>query len=116
MLNPLILGPVPSKSRLIFWLLQVAHDRLAPLLQDPSGSVERFGDLLVWKGQQGHHVVAYLEQTVESQRRIEDVVQGIQRAQIAAHATLGGLYSLSILGLGLTSLGGGFMIWRMNAL
>ncbi len=101
---------------MLLWLLQVAHERLAPLLNDPSGALERFGDLLVWNGKQGQQVVAYLEQTAESQHRIENVVQGVQTAQIATHAALGGLYSLSILGLGLTSLGGGFMILRMNAL
>lgn len=116
MLNPLILGPVPSKGRLMLWLLRVAHDRLAPLLQDPAGSVERLGDLLVWNGRHGRHVLAYLEQTAESQRRIEAVVQGVQSAQVTSHGALGGLYSLSVLGLGLTTLGGGLMILRMNAL
>lgn len=116
MLNPLILGPVPSRVRLLLWLLQVAQERLAPLLKDPTGRVERLGDLLVWNGRHGQHVLAYLEQTAESQRRIEAIVQGVQASQMATHAALGGLYSLSILGLGLTSLGGSFMILRMNAL
>lgn len=37
-------------------------------------------------------------------------------AQMATYASLGSLYSLSILGLGLTSLSGAFMVMRMKAL
>src|ERR1051326_4129901 len=102
------LGAIPLTGKIGSWLLNqlacMAAGQLAALsrrhverfVQDPRGSIGRVGDLLVWHGEQGQHVIATLEGLTESQDRIEQVVGRIETAQIGIAGSLGTLTSLSM--------------------
>ena len=78
--------------------------------------VSRFGDVIVWNGEKGQQVLVGLESLRDSTVRIENAVVGIEGAQLAMQGTLGVVQSVSIATLGVTSLSGGFMAWRLAAL
>lgn len=114
------LGLVPLSGRLANWLMIEVLRRGLPLAQrfieDPGGTLSRLGDLVVWNGPKGRHVVAALESLTESQERIEWSVGRIEFAQIGIASSLGALTSLSMATLGMASLATGFMMWRMHSL
>jgi len=118
--NLLMLGAIPLARQIGPWLLFQLAAKAKPyaekFLQDPSGSIARVGDVLVWNGEKGRQVIATLEGLTESQARIEQVVGHIEAAQIGVSSSLGTLASLSMATLGVTSLAAGFMAWRMKAL
>jgi hypothetical protein len=121
MSSPLLsLGLLDTKVRLGTWfftkLLPVVGSKVKHFVEDPTGSVSRIGDLIVWNGQSGQKVLAGIESLHEKQDRIESVVRNIETAQIGIADSLGTLTSLSMLSLGVTSLSAGFMMWRLNAL
>ena len=121
MAAPAILGLIPATGRQLFaLLLQEGITRGLPyvqrLAQDPSGTVSRIGDVLVWNGANGQHVLAGLASFSEGQARIEQVVNHIDAVQLGISHTLGVMHTLSIATLGVTSLTGAFMVWRLQSL
>lgn len=121
MSTPLLsLGLFDTKVRLGTWfftkLLPVVGSKVKHFVEDPTGSVRRIGDLIVWNGQSRQKVLAGIESLNEKQDRIEGVVRNIETAQIGLASSLGTLTSLSMLSLGVTTLSAGFMMWRLNAL
>jgi hypothetical protein len=98
-----------------------AHEKAIPaigaVLTDPNGFASRVGDMVVWNGSGGRQqVLAGLQTVGESQQRIEQAVTSIESAQIATTAALSGLQSVSYAALGVASLTGGIMLWRLEAL
>lgn len=89
---------------------------ISSMLTDPSGVVSRMGDTLLWTTPNGQKVIGGLETLAESQGRIESAVVGIETAQIAMQGSLGIVQSVSIATLGITSLSGAFMAYRLQAL
>lgn len=85
------------------------------LLRNPH-LVQRIGDVIVWNGETGQRVLAGLESLGESSTRIENAITGIEGTQLAMQGTLGMVQTVSIATLGMTSLMGGFMAWRLAAL
>ena len=86
------------------------------IVQDPSGTISRLGDLVVWNGSSGQKVLAGLETLNEKQDRIEGVVQHIETAQIGMASSLGMLTSLSMASLGIGLLSAVHMGYRVRAL
>ena len=117
-LFPLLVGPLvrAELTRLLMQAWQTAKPELAKVLADPSGTVVRVGETLVWSGPSGQKVLGGLEMLVESQARIETAVNGIETAQVAMQGTLGVVQTLSIATLGITSLSAAFMAYRLHAL
>lgn len=115
---------VPGKSLLAWFMAESVTGKLGPavsgLLQNTQaaaeGALHRVGDALIWKGTQGQTVLAHLESLANSETRIEQAVNGLGVAQTAIGSTLGAVHTLSMLTLGVTSLTGAFMLWRLNAL
>ena len=79
-------------------------------------SLERVGDLIVWNGEKGTHVVAAMDSLTESQGRIESAISGVETTQLTMASTLSTVQLLSMATLGVTSLTAGFMAWRLHAL
>lgn len=86
------------------------------LLSDPSGVVTRVGETLVWSGPTGQQVIGGLESLADSQGRIEAAVTGIESTQVAMQGALGVVSTVSIATLGVTSLTGAFMAFRLQSL
>lgn len=103
-------------ARLLYHAWQGAKPEVSRMLSDPSGVVARVGDTLVWSGPTGQKILGGLETLTESQGRIESAVVSIETAQVAMQGTLGVVQSLSIATLGVTSLTGAFMAFRLQAL
>ena len=101
-------------------LLRFAHQKVIPaitdVLSDPSGYASRLGDLVVWNGSSGKTVLAGLQSLGENQIRIEQAVTSIEGTQIAMNATLGSMQMVACATLGITSLTGALMLWRLEAL
>jgi hypothetical protein len=115
-----ILGLIPAKGKLLSLLLheglRVGLPFVHRIAQDPSGTVSRIGDVLVWNGVNGQEVLAGLANLSEGQSRIEQVVNHIDSVQLGVSHTLGVMHTLSIATLGITSLSGLYMVWRFHAL
>ena len=86
------------------------------ILQNPTGTISRIGEMLVWKSPNEQHVIAGLASLSEGQSRIEQVVNHIDTVQIGMSHTLGVMHTLSIATLGVTSLSGALMLLRLQAL
>src|SRR5579871_154029 len=86
------------------------------LLDDPGGTLTRIGDALVWNGPNGQSALAGLASLSEGQARIEQVVNHIDSVQLGMQYTLGAMHLLSMATLGVTSLTGAFMVWRLHSL
>lgn len=118
MTMPILLGRLTAP----LWpsLIQFSADHAVPAIQgaltDPTGFATRVGDVIVWNGKNGETVLAGLQQVGESQGRIEAAVNAIETAQIGFGAALGGLETVAMATLGVTSLSGAFMIWRLQSL
>ncbi|MDP0489552.1 MAG: hypothetical protein Q7Q71_00710 [Verrucomicrobiota bacterium JB023] len=101
-------------------LVRFGHEKAVPaieaVLTDPSGFASRVGDMVIWNGSGGQQVLAGLQTLGESQQRIEQAVTSIESAQIATNAALSGLQTVSFATLGVASLTGGIMLWRLEAL
>ena len=115
----IILGQLVAP--LVPHLVRFAHEKAIPaieaVLTDPSGFASRVGDMVIWNGSGGRQqVLAGLQTLGESQQRIEQAVTSIESAQIATNAALSGLQSVSFATLGVASLTGGIMLWRLEAL
>ena len=114
----IILGQLVAP--LIPHLIRFGHEKAVPaieaILTDPDGFASRVGDVVVWNGSQGQKVLAGLQTLGESQQRIEQAVTSIESAQIATSAALSGLQAVSFATLGVASLAGGVMLWRLEAL
>jgi hypothetical protein len=78
--------------------------------------VIRVGETLVWAGPTGEKVIGGLEMLGDSQARIDAAVNGIETAQLAIQGALGFVSAVSIATLGVTSLTGAFMAFRLQAL
>jgi hypothetical protein len=96
--------------------LPVAAERLRPLLADPTGTVQRLADLVVWRGEAGQKVIGLLGGISESQARIEGAVERIETAQIGMSGTLDTVLNLSLFHIGFGALSAGFMLARLAAL
>ena len=120
MLAPLISILGQAALPLLPHLLRYAHQKAIPaitdVLSDPSGYASRIGDLLVWNGSSGQHVLAGLQTLEENEKRIEGAVTSIEAAQTATSSAVGALQTVGMATLGITSLTGGLMLWRLNAL
>jgi len=103
-------------SRQLMHAWSSAKPHLRDLLSDPAGMVVRVGETLVWSGPKGDKVIGLLEMAADSQQRIETAVNGIESAQLAMQGMLGVVQSVSIATLGITSLSGAFMAYRLQAL
>ena len=112
------LGPIGGP--IAMWVGETAQETLVPeitaFLKDPSAVVSRIGDVMVWNGASGQSVMMGLQALNESQARIGLAVESIEKAQIVTNAALGSLQSLSMAALGISTLTGGMMLWRLNAL
>lgn len=101
-------------------LLRFTHQKLVPaishVLDDPGGYASRIGDLVLWNGSKGRTILAGLQSLGESQNRIEQAITSIEGTQIAMHASLSSMQMVACATLGVTSLAGGFMLWRLDAL
>ena len=75
------------------------------VLSDPSGSLRRVGNTLIF-GQPdgGERVIAFIEQTSPRIEAIENAVNGLQAGQAAISASLASLQAVSMISLGLTAL------------
>jgi hypothetical protein len=118
---PAILGLIPATARQLFpVLLEEGIRRGLPyaqrMVQDPSGTLSRVGDALVWNSPNGQQVLAGLASLSEGQARIEQVVNHIDAVQLGISHTLGVMHTLSIATLGITSLSGAYMVWRFHSL
>ncbi len=102
--------------RLLCQAWQSGSPHLQQMLVDPSSTVERIGDALVWNGATGQTVIGGLESLSESQDRIEQVVNGIEVTQLGVSNLLGVVEVASIATLGVSSLTGAFMAYRLSAL
>lgn len=120
-----ILGLIPAKGNLLTLLLgeglRAGLPYVQRLAQDPTGTVTRVGDALVWNGANGQQVLAGLATLSEGQSRIEQVVNHIDvnhidTVQLGVSHTLGVMHTLSIATLGITSLSGAYMVWRFHSL
>jgi hypothetical protein len=115
-----ILGPIPAKGNLLTLLLREGLRAGLPyvqrIVQDPTGTVTRIGDALVWNGANGQQVLAGLATLSEGQSRIEQVVNHIDTVQLGVSHILGVMHTLSIATLGITSLSGAYMVWRFHSL
>lgn len=115
---PVLLGRLAAP--LVPSLIQFSQQHAVPAIQnalaDPSGYVSRVGDVVVWNGEHGQAVLAGLQQVSESQIRVESAITAIESTQIGLEATVGGLQTVAMATLGLTSLSGALMLWRLQAL
>jgi hypothetical protein len=113
-----LLGRVaaPLLPQLYLFASQKAVPAISHILADPGGYASRIGDLIVWNNSGGRTVLAGLQSLGENQARIQQAVTSIETAQIATNAALGSLHTLSLATLGITSLTGGFMLWRLQAI
>lgn len=115
-----ILGLIPAKGHLLSVLLQEGIRLGLPyvqhMAQDPTGTVSRIGDALVWNGVNGQHVLAGIASAAEGQARIEQVVNHIDSVQLGISHALGVMHTLSIATLGITALSGLYMVWRFRSL
>lgn len=89
---------------------------MAPILADPRGIVTRFGDTLIWSGPSGERLLGGLESLTDSHARIESAVNTIETTQLSLQGVLGLANAVSITTLGITSLSGAFMSFRLQAL
>lgn len=96
--------------------LPLAAERLRPLIADPTSTIERLGDLIVWRGETGQKVIGLLGGITESQARIEGAVERIESAQVGMAGTLDTVLNLSLFNFGFGALGAGFMLARLKAL
>tara|TARA_B100001093_G_C26799415_1_gene1002655 strand:+ start:291 stop:1436 length:1146 start_codon:yes stop_codon:yes gene_type:complete len=117
--NPaIILGPIGDK--LVQEVLKFGSEKAIPaiqtVLQDPHGFASRVGDMVVWNGSKGQEVVAGLQTLGDSQQRIDQALISIESTQIVANSALSSLQYVSFATLGLTTLTGGIMLWRLEAL
>ncbi len=118
MTPPMLLGRLTAP----LWpsLIKFSVDHAVPAIQraltDPNGFATRIGDIVVWNGEKGQTVLAGLQQVSESQSRIESALNTIETAQIGFESAIGGLQTLAMATLGVTSLTGAFMIWRLQSL
>lgn len=118
MIPPALLGRLTAP----LWpaLIQFAESHAVPsikgVLTDPNGFATRIGDVVVWNGEKGQTVLAGLQQVSESQIRIDSAISAIETAQIGLESAVGGLQTVAMATLGVTSLSGAFMIWRLNSL
>jgi hypothetical protein len=103
-------------TRLLIHAWQTARPDIAKVLADPSGTVSRIGETLVWSGPTGQKVLGGLEMLADSQARIDSAVNGIETAQFAIQGTLGVVQTLSMATLGITSLSAAYMVFRLVAL
>ncbi len=115
-----ILGLIPAKGHLLSLLLHEGIRQGLPfaqrMIQNPGGAVTRIGDALVWNSPNGQHVLAGLASLSDGQSRIEQVVNHMDTVQLGMQHTLGVMHTLSIATLGVTSLSGALMLWRLQAL
>ena len=107
---------VPPHADLAIWVLTRLTTALRPALDDPRGTLGLIGDVLVWDGPAGRRMVAGLEGLTDGQARIGRVVNHLEAGQAAASATLGTLVRCSMFNLGVTALGAGLMLARVEAL
>jgi len=115
---PILLGRIAAP--LVPSLIQFSQEHAVPAIQsalsDPNGYISRVGDVIVWNGEQGQAVLAGLQQMSESQIRVESAITAIETTQIGIDAAMGGLQSVAMATLGVTSLSGALMLWRLRAL
>jgi hypothetical protein len=97
-------------------LYQHAGPAVQRLITDPTGVIGRLGDLFVWTGPSGRHVLAGLEGVAESQVRVAQAVGRVEAAQFGLAKGLVTLTHLSMATLGVASLAAAFLIWRVKAL
>lgn len=113
LLGPLVAPLVPS---LIKFSQEYGVPAIQSALSEPAGYISRVGDVVVWNGEQGQTVLAGLQQVSESQVRVESAITAIETTQIGLEASIGGLQTVAMATLGVTSLSGALMLWRLHAL
>lgn len=115
-----LLGLVPKAAPLAQWVLQelykAGHPHLMQVIQNPTGQIERLGDLLIWKGDNGTRVIGGLEQIQEQSLRIQSLVENVQATQILTSASLGALHTMSCLGMGVTGTSGVLLYSRLKSM
>lgn len=115
---PVLLGRLAAP--LVPSMIQFSQQHAVPAIQtaltDPTGFISRVGDVVVWNGEHGQTVLAGLQQVSESQIRVESAITAIETTQLGFEATIGGLQTVAMATLGLTSLSGALMLWRLHAL
>lgn len=119
-----LLGLLPATSSVVPWVIEQATPVIDEWKTTYSGDamamasdkLVRIGDLIVWEGETGRHVVAGLANLGESQQRIESAVGAIEATQLSMAGTLGVVQSVGMATLGLTSITAGLMVWRLGAL
>jgi hypothetical protein len=120
MVSSATLAMIPAQGNLLSILLHEGLRCGLPYIhhiaQDPTGTVSRIGDALVWNGASGQQTLAGLASLSEGQLRIEQVVNHIDSVQLGTSHTLGVMHTLSIATLGITSLSGAYMVWRFQSL
>ncbi len=89
---------------------------VAALVSDPLSTTTRIGDAIVWSGPAGQKVIGGLESIAESQSRIDSAIGGIETAQLGLQSSLGLVQSVSVATLGISSLTGAFLAYRLTAL
>jgi|GEM_PF-4974618 len=120
MLNVPILGALPPDGQWTTWLIRramdTAHPHLTAFASDPAGYVSRIGEVLVWENASGRQVIAGLQGIGESQARIEQAVSAVEATQLGMSGSLDALQAVSMTTLGVASLSGACILWRLNAL
>jgi len=119
-----LLGILPHAAPVVPWIIEQAAPVIdewkttygADAMSMATDKLVRMGDLIIWEGETGRHVVAGLANLGESQQRIESAVGAIEATQLSMAGTLGVVQSVGMATLGLTSITAGFMAWRLRAL
>ncbi|RBP45200.1 hypothetical protein DES53_103198 [Roseimicrobium gellanilyticum] len=110
----------PVATSLTISMLRLAQEKGIPLLEkllsEPGAYLSRVGDLVLWNGEKGSSVVAGLQAVGENQTRILSTVAAIENAQLTTNIALGSIHTLSMASLGIASLTGGMMVWRLQAI
>lgn len=119
-----LLGVLPHAAPIVPWVIEQLGPTINELKMTYGGDAMamatdrliRLGDLIVWEGETGRHVVAGLASLGDSQQRIESAVGAIEATQLSMAGTLGVVNAVTMTTLGVTSLSAGYMMWRLNAL
>lgn len=113
-----LLGQIaaPLFPHLIRFARERAIQTITEVVGDPAGYATRIGDVVVWNGSAGQKVLAGLQSLGDSQIRIEQAVTSLEGAQIATNGALGAMNAVASATLGVTTLTGALMIYRLNAL
>jgi len=112
----LLVGASPDLLRILLRAGGPLAKGAIAFLEDPVGTLARAGEIVFWSGPNGNKVIGGLETLVDSQQRIEGAVAGIETAQLTMNGVLGVVESVSVASIGLTSLTGALMAYRLQAI